>query len=77
VVLAVVWTGLRASLFVIRQRRAQRVYRQRSRRADGKMYPPIISGVCDGCGRASKVYYAESGEKLCATCYEASWRQAE
>ena len=76
--LVVLWTGLRVWLFTVQQRRAQRACRRRTRRADGKMYPPAACGVCDACGRVGKaIYYPASGEKLCAPCYEDFWRRTE
>ena len=74
----VAWTAARMWFFHWRQTRSLREYRHRTRRADGKMYPPRTGGICDHCGLVKKtVYHLPGGEKLCPACYEPFWRQAE
>lgn len=76
--LVVLYIGLRVWIFRARQRRARREYLKRTRRADGKHYPPQTGGVCDQCGRVKRVvYFLPAGEKLCHDCYEAWWPVAE
>lgn len=78
VMLAVVYTALRVWIFCVLQRRSERAYRRRTRRADGKMYPPVSRGICEACGRTSThIYYPASGQELCAPCYEEFWRRTE
>jgi len=78
VVLVGVWTALRIWIFRARQRRAWAAHRRQTRRADGKMYPPIARGVCEACGQSStRIYYPTSGPSLCAPCYEDFWRRTE
>jgi hypothetical protein len=72
------WTAAKMWLFRQRQKKSLREYRGRTRRADGQMYPPHTGGICDACGQVKKtVYHLTSGEKLCTTCYEPFWREAE
>ena len=72
------WTGLRAWIWHVRQRRSQQRYRRRTFRADGQIYPSVSQGVCQECGRSSrKIYHPLTGERLCPVCYERFWRQAE
>ena len=72
------FVGLRVWLFHLRQQQAREVYLKRTRRADGKSYPPQGVGVCEQCGRVRKiVYFVRTGEKLCRECYEAWWPIAE
>jgi hypothetical protein len=78
VVAVVCWTGLKIALFSLRRRRSEQLYRQQTRRADGKRYPPVACGFCDACGRSSKsIYHPSCGVKLCAPCYEEYWRRTE
>ncbi|GMU24692.1 MAG: hypothetical protein AMXMBFR13_47650 [Phycisphaerae bacterium] len=78
VILVVLWIGMRVWVFHAGQRLARDEYIRRSRRADGKMYPPRTGGICEACGRVRKVvYHLKSGEKLCHDCYEAWWPTAE
>ena len=78
VVVVALWTGLKVWMWRIRQRRAWAEYRRQSQRADGRRYPPFTGGVCDHCKRVSKkVYHPASGPRLCSSCYEMFWRQAE
>lgn len=73
-----VLVALRVHCFHRRQRLAREAYRQRTRRADGKMYPPHTGGICEHCGRVRKVvYHLPGGEKLCHECYELWWPMAE
>jgi hypothetical protein len=72
------WTGLRAWVWHVRQRRSRQRYRRRTFRADGQIYPSFSAGVCQECGRSSrKIYHPLTGERLCRICYERFWRQAE
>lgn len=72
------WIGLKVLIFRRRQRVAFEEYRRRSRRADGKPYPPRIGGVCGQCGRVKGVvYHLADGRMLCHDCYEAWWPQDE
>lgn len=75
VVFLVLVTAVRAFVFARQQRRAYERFRRQSRRADGQAYPPTASGVCDFCGRVSRLYFPDSGEKLCPLCYEDFWRR--
>ncbi len=69
---------LRIWLFHRRQRLARAEYLRRTRRSDGKMYPPHGIGICEHCSKVRKfVYYLPTGEQLCPTCYEAYWSAAE
>lgn len=78
VILTAIYVAVRVAVFRARQRRSMEEYYRRTRRADGKMYPPIHPGFCDQCGRSGKsIYHLNSGERLCAPCYEDFWRQAE
>ncbi len=39
-------------------------------RPDGKPYPPADRGICDCCSQLNeKVYYIQSGQRLCPDCY--------
>lgn len=40
VLLVVVWTGVKALLWHIQMRRARQAYHERTRREDGRRYPP-------------------------------------
>lgn len=72
------WTLLKIGIWRRRQRCAWQAYRQQTRRADGRMYPPVLGGVCDHCGRVSKkIYHPLTGPSLCAPCYERYWREQE
>ncbi len=71
-----VWTGIRVCIALIRRQRGWRMYLKESRRADGEPYPPFIDGVCQECGRGDRrIYYPDSGERLCLDCYERFWRR--
>ncbi|UCD30541.1 MAG: hypothetical protein JSV03_08755 [Planctomycetota bacterium] len=75
VVLVFLWTVLRAWLWQKRQRHSQSKYYKQTHRADGRPYPPVAAGICEQCGRSrKKIYYTESGPKLCLECYEIFWR---
>ena len=72
------YVGIRAWIFQVRQRRSHEAYLKRTRRADGKNYPPQGFGACDRCGRFRKVtYFLSDGQKLCHDCYEVWWPVAE
>ncbi|MBP7933017.1 MAG: hypothetical protein KA354_00095 [Phycisphaerae bacterium] len=72
------WVGLRAWFWLAAQKRAQARFHRTSRRADGKVYPPWIGGICDECKRVRrKIYYPPNGPRLCPECYERFWRQEE
>jgi len=76
VLLIVFWSILKAWLWRIRQRRRQKQYYKQTHRADGRRYPPMAQGKCDQCGSTSKkIYYTETGPKLCSECYEVFWRE--
>lgn len=77
-ILVAVWVALKIWLFRMQQKRAFEEYRRRTRRADGKMYPPRAGGICDQCRRVKGVvYHLPSGEKICHDCYEVWWPVAE
>ena len=43
---------------------------QSKHRPDGSEYPPFGRGICDSCEQVSdKVYFLESGPRLCFDCY--------
>ena len=70
----VVYVALRVWIFQLKQRRSQGAYLKRTRRADGKTYPPQGFGICEQCGHIRKVvYFLTNGKKLCHDCYEAWW----
>ena len=76
VLLVVLWSVLKAWLWRSQQRIDQEKYHKQTHRADGRKYPPFAQGVCEKCGRISKrIYYPETGPKLCSDCYEKHWRQ--
>ncbi len=78
VLLFSLWTGLSMWWWHIQRRRAYEKWIETSRRADGAPYPPFIEGVCAQCGRGDrKIYFSDTGEELCPTCYEAAWRLDE
>ncbi len=78
VILLVLYMGTRMLIFHQQQRRSFQAYLERTRRADGKMYPPVHPGFCEQCGRGSReIYHLTTGEKLCLLCYEAFWRRVE
>ncbi|MFQ5495473.1 MAG: hypothetical protein ACE5EX_08835 [Phycisphaerae bacterium] len=74
-----VWTGTNAVRWFRGQRRVEAAVRKATRRADGKLYPPYIEGVCDECHRGDrKVYFPPTTKKgLCSLCYEPFWRRTE
>ncbi len=78
IVLLAIYIGVRMYLFSRRQRRSLAEYHRRTRRADGRMYPPFTGGICDRCGAIRrKIYHLPTGERLCPECYEPFWRTAE
>lgn len=78
VVVIALYIGIRAYIFSAGQRRSLEEYHRRTRRADGKMYPPFAVGKCESCRRiCKKIYFLKSGELLCPECYEPFWRKAE
>lgn len=78
VILLVLYVGTRVLIFHQQQRRSFQAYLERTRRADGKMYPPVHPGFCEQCGRGGReIYHLTTGEKLCFLCYESFWRRAE
>jgi len=73
-----IWTGINVAIWMIQRRRAEREFRIKHRRADGKPFPTFIEGVCSRCARGHRrVYFTASGEELCAPCYERFWRTEE
>lgn len=61
-----------------RQKHSYAEYYARTRRADGKMYPPRSGGICELCGRVrTVVYHLPTHEHICADCYEPHWRRQE
>lgn len=73
-----VLVGIRVWFFHLRQRQAREAYLRRTRRADGKTYPPRGGGICQQCGRVRKVvYFLPGGEMLCHDCYEVWWPTVE
>jgi hypothetical protein len=78
IVLAVVWMLLRAWLWRTRKRRAWKSHVARTRRADGRPYPPMLGGTCAQCGHVGKgIYHPVGGPSHCPDCYERHWRQKE
>jgi hypothetical protein len=78
IVALVIYVAIRAWIFQVRQRRSQEAYLKRTRRADGKNYPPRGGGICQQCGRVRKfVFFLPTGEMFCPECYEAWWPIAE
>lgn len=78
VILIGLYIGLRVWIFKANQDRSMAEYYKRTRRADGKMYPPFAVGICEQCkGIRKKVYHLHTGERLCPECYEPFWRSAE
>jgi hypothetical protein len=78
IVALVACVAVRVWVFRLRQRQAREAYLKRTRRADGKIYPPRGGGMCEQCGGIRKViYFVPTGEKLCHDCYEAWWPIAE
>lgn len=76
--LVILYMVTRITVFQIRQRRSYREYHCRTRRADGKMYPPVHPDFCEQCGRGSRaIHFLATGEKLCRECYEVFWRRVE
>ena len=72
------WTTINIVVWNVQRRRAEREFRDRHRRADGKAYPAAIEGVCSRCARGHRrVYFTPTGEELCALCYERFWRTDE
>ena len=51
-------------------KRATREDYQSKHRPDGSEYPPFGPGLCDSCEQVfDKVYFLESGPRLCGDCY--------
>ena len=53
--------------------RAEAEARRAKYRPDGQPYPPSDRALCDVCARVCrKVYYLESGQRVCEDCYRES-----
>ncbi len=77
IVFITAWTGINSMVWLVRRRRAERVYRKSTFRADGVRYPAFLEGVCSQCRRGGrKIYYPPGTDKeLCPQCYERDWRR--
>lgn len=72
------WTLAKVLLWQRAQKREAAKVAQKTRRADGKLYPPKTVGICEGCNRGTQhVYCPPETGLLCAACYEAYWPTAE
>jgi|GEM_PF-2662300 len=68
--------GVKILWFLAARRRAQIEHFRQTRRADGKLYPPYIEGVCEDCKRGGrKIYFPQGGVAMCPPCYEQWWRE--
>lgn len=64
------WTVARLVLHWIDYQKAQRQWRRERFQPDGTPYPPSGRGICHQCQQAcEKVYFMESGRRLCPTCF--------
>lgn len=78
VVTIVVIAVIRARLWQASVKRAERKDWQLKHRPDGQPYPPSGRGICDSCQKQSeKVYYLESGPRVCPECYEKMHQERE
>lgn len=78
VIVIALYVMLKMYAFRLRQKRSYAEYHRRTRRADGRMYPPVMGGICDACRQVRvTIYFLPSGERLCKACYEPFWRARE
>ncbi len=71
------WTLLKVLLWQRAQKREAAEVARKTRRADGRPYPPTAVGVCEGCNRGTQhVYCPPEAGMLCKACYEAYWPTA-
>ena len=77
-ILLALYIGLRGYFAHLISERSFAEYHRRTRRADGKVYPPTAPGKCEECQRlCKKVYHLTSDHHLCPECYEPFWRREE
>lgn len=70
VVLYILIGYVRARLWHARMERAERAEYERTHHPDGRPLPPTGRGFCDNCAASfEKVYFLESGTRLCPACY--------
>jgi hypothetical protein len=70
VLIVAFWTSIKIWIWSVRRRKADEAEHRRRFRPDGRPYPPLARGICQGCARAlDEVYHLPSGQRLCPECY--------
>lgn len=73
IVVLILYTSIRAIVFQSRQKLALSDYQKRNTGARGEVLPPMGSGFCETCSKASNsIYFLPDGTRMCRECYNAA-----
>jgi len=71
ILLVVIWTLVKLLLWRGEKQLAKIEKRKQKLAPNGEPRPPLGRGMCDSCSRTfDQVYYLQSGQRLCQTCYD-------
>ncbi len=73
VVVLILYTSIRAIVFQSRQKLALSDFKKRNTGERGDVLPPMGSGFCGTCSKASNsIYFLPDGARMCRECYNAA-----
>ncbi|MBI5762224.1 MAG: hypothetical protein HZA51_01730 [Planctomycetes bacterium] len=70
IVVIILYVSIRAIVFRSQQKLALSDFKKRNTDERGEVLPPMGSGICGTCGKASSaIYFLSDGARMCRECY--------